>query len=97
MRATLASSAAGLPSRVGEEPCAWSDATHDANAPQTASPSRPGDGRVSSADVSTLTKLGVRQAAYQSGAVRLPGRRGAARSEERRVGKECRSRWSPEQ
>src|SRR5256885_12009110 len=29
------------------------------------------------------------------GEVRVPGQEGPVRSEERRVGKECRSRWSP--
>ena len=33
--------------------------------------------------------------AVASGADAPPGRRGNPRSEERRVGKECRSRWSP--
>src|SRR5688572_30854891 len=40
----------------------------------------------------------VRQAGRERSATRFPGRlRLGLRSEERRVGKECRSRWSPDQ
>src|SRR3712207_9260215 len=38
---------------------------------------------------------GVRDAARARAAEREDGREGRPRSEERRVGKECRSRWSP--
>ena len=42
-------------------------------------------------------KLGIEQASFAGGSARRRIRRRAAaeRSEERRVGKECRSRWSP--
>src|SRR5688572_32058152 len=38
---------------------------------------------------------GLRPRAHAGVEAEVPRRRGPARSEERRVGKECRSRWSP--
>ena len=45
--------------------------------------------------IDALTQLGIRADAMVPESLALPVRDNATRSEERRVGKECRSRWSP--
>src|SRR5690349_23344987 len=60
-------------------------------------PRRPGGASTARREREALRRGALQQRALRRGAGRSPAARSRGRSEERRVGKECRSRWSPYQ